>query len=572
MRYSKMFIPTKKENPSDAQVISHRLMMRSGMIYKVAAGIYTYLPLGLLVLQKISKIIRYELNREGAQEIHMPIMQPAELWKKSGRWGKYGSELFRLRDRKKTDFCLGPTHEEMAITLVANYVNSYRQLPLILYQIQTKFRDEMRPRFGLMRGREFLMKDAYSFSLDNDGIEISYNKMKIIYERIFLKCGLNFTIVEADSGYIGGNKSHEFQVLTDTGEDKIVRCNGCGYASNIDLAVILPDKRIKQKFDDLEIVQEIDTPNKKTVDDVSALLGLEKNKIIKALMFLVDKKPLMALCRGDHELNEFKLKRELNATNFYMMNKEEIEHLVGPIGYIGPVGLSKNIRVICDWGLRDQVNLIAGALMENKHLAHVAVGRDFQPEFFDLRKVSIGDLCGKCGEQFTIERGIEVGHVFYLGTKYSKNTNALVLDKQGKKCFLKMGCYGIGIGRTIAATIEQNHDKNGIIWPMAIAPFQVSLLCLGQDKEVLSISERLYNELQNTGLEVLFDDRKERSGVKFKDSDLLGCPIRIIVGVRSLIEGKVEISWRKNSKNNLIKTPLHKVPLIVKKMYKKALV
>ncbi len=571
MRYSKMFIPTMKENPADAQVVSHRLMMRAGMIRKVAAGIYTYLPLGLRVLQKISQIIRDELGKAGAQEIQMPIVQPAELWEKSGRWGEYGSELLRIKDRKQTDFCLGPTHEEVVTQLVANHINSYRQLPLNLYQIQTKFRDEVRPKFGLMRGREFLMKDAYSFSLDKAGAEESYDEMKAAYGRIFARFGLKFSTVEADTGSIGGNRSHEFQVLVSTGEDKIAKCNSCGYAANVELAVISPNKNTEQNIGNLKTAQEVDTPNKKTIEEVADFLGLEESKLIKALMFMADDKPLMALCRGDHELNKAKLKRELDVSNLNMMNDEEIERFAGPVGYVGPVGLAKNIRVVCDWALKGNSQMIAGALKVGKHLAHVAVGRDFEPEYFDLRKVHAGDSCGKCGEQFSIECGIEVAHIFYLGTKYSQSMHAVALDEQGRECLLEMGCYGIGVGRTAAAAIEQNHDENGIIWPMAIAPFQVSLLCLDQDEAVIQASEKLYSDLVDLGLEVLFDDRNERPGVKFKDNDLLGCPIRVSVGMRGLAEGKVELGWRKEGKDGATKIFVKEVALVVKKMCEEAL-
>ena len=564
MRYSKMFVPTMKEEPANAKIISHRLMIRAGMIHKVASGIYTYLPFGLLVLQKISKIIRDELNGVGAQEVQMPILQPSDLWKKSNRWKDYRSELFRLKDHKKTNFCLSPTHEELVTDLVAKYINSYKQLPLNLYQIQIKFRDEIRPRYGLMRGREFSMNDAYSFSINKFGAEKIYDDMKKIYKRIFIKCGLNTVTVEADNGSIGGSKSHEFQVLTNVGEDEIAKCNACGYVANVEFGIVLPKKYEKQNFNNLKIVQEVYTPNKKTISDVSIFLGLKKSKIIKALMFMVDKKPLMVLCRGDHELSESKLKNEINSKNIYMMSEGEIEETVGPPGYIGPVGLSENIPIICDWALNGEFNLVAGSLKKNKHLLNVAVGRDFKSNFFDLKKVSINDLCGKCGDKFVIKCGIEVGHVFYLGTKYSKKMNAVAVNKYGEKCFLEMGCYGIGIGRTLAAIIEQNHDKNGIVWPMLIAPFQVSLLSLGQSKTVLNESEKLYKKLKSLGLDVLFDDRKERAGIKFKDNNLLGSPIQIIVGERNLFNGKIEFFLRNNDKIDSIKDSIDNVVLLVK--------
>ena len=543
MRHSQMLIPTMKEDPADAQVISHRLMVRSGMIKRVAAGIYNYLPIGLRVIQKISQIVREEMNRVCGQEILMPMVQPAELWQKSGRWSEYGPELLRLKDRKQADFCLGPTHEEVVTELVSDHVKSYRQLPQTLYQIQTKFRDETRPRFGLMRGREFIMKDAYSFDLDEAGAICSYEKMYKAYCRIFERCGLQFKAVEADTGSIGGNRSHEFQVLADTGEDLIASCEHCGYAANVELANIFAEAGISQIAE--EPHEKILTPKQKTCEEVADFLGVSIKETVKTVLFMADDKPVMALCRGDHDINEAKLKKALNANWIRLMADDETRRWAGPVGFLGPVGLSSDIRVVADQVLKCMPSLITGANEVDYHLAHVVCGRDFQADFLDLHSATIEDKCGQCGvAPFVFHRGIEVGHIFYLGTKYAAPMHACYLDEKGDEITMEMGCYGIGISRTAAAAIEQNHDAKGIIWPLAIAPFQVSLVRLGQDEQVVKAADELYQLMLENNIEVIYDDRDERPGVKFADHDLIGCPIRVTIGGRSLKEGLIEVKRR----------------------------
>ena len=543
MRHSQMLIPTMKEDPADAQVISHRLMVRSGMIKRVAAGIYNYLPIGLRVIQKISQIVREEMNRVGGQEILMPMVQPAELWQKSGRWSEYGPELLRLKDRKQADFCLGPTHEEVVTELISDHVKSYRQLPQTVYQIQTKFRDETRPRFGLMRGREFMMKDAYSFDLDQAGAICSYEKMYKAYCRIFERCGLKFKPVEADTGSIGGNRSHEFQVLADTGEDLIASCEHCGYAANVELANIFAEAGVSQIAG--EPHEKILTPEQKTCAEVADFLGVSIKETAKTVLFMADDKPIMALCRGDHDINEAKLKKVLNANWVRLMTDGETRRWAGPVGFLGPVGLCSDVRIVADQVLKCMPSLITGANEEDYHLAHVVCGRDFQADFWDLHSAAPDDKCGQCGvAPFVFHRGIEVGHIFYLGTKYAAPMHACYLDEKGEERTMEMGCYGIGISRTAAAAIEQNHDVKGIVWPLAIAPFQVSLVRLGQEEQVVKAADELYQLMLENDIEVIYDDRDERPGVKFADHDLIGCPIRVTIGGRSLKEGLIEVKRR----------------------------
>ncbi len=543
MRYSHMLIPTLRQDPADAQVMSHKLMVRAGYIRKVAAGIYNYLPLGWRVLRKVESIIREEMNRAGAQELLMPAVQPAELWEMSGRWQQYGAELLRLKDRKGADFCIGPTHEEVVTSLVRDEVKSYRQVPLCLYQIQTKFRDEIRPRFGLMRGREFIMKDAYSFDVDEAGAQLSYDKMFSAYERIFQRCGLEFRPVEADTGAIGGNRSHEFQVLADTGEDAIAVCGACGYAANVELAEIQSGS--KETAASVASCEKVLTPETKTIDDVSRFLGVPSSQVIKAVLMMVDETPVMALCRGDHEVNEVKLKRALKAENARLLEDDEVEKYFDSVaGFVGPAGQAKDTKIIADHGLKGLTEMVCGANEKDHHLVQVTVGKDFQADFADLRSAAQGDPCGRCGAEFEIRRGIEVGHVFFLGQKYSEAMEAQVLDEDGKARSLVMGCYGIGVGRTAAAAIEQNHDEMGIKWPMPIAPFQITLLTLGKDDALLEASQKIYNDLTQAGLEVLWDERPERPGVKFKDADLLGIPLRLTLGKRGLDAGVVELKER----------------------------
>lgn len=555
MRYSQYFIPTVKETPADAEVISHQLMLRAGMIRKLAAGIYNYLPLGLRSIRKVEQIVREEMNRAGAIELLMPSVQPAELWQESGRWAFYGKELLRFRDRKDGEFCLGPTHEEVITDLVRREVKSYRQLPLNLYQIQTKFRDEIRPRFGLMRGREFIMKDAYSFDVDERAADLSYEKMYQAYRRIFSRCGLNYRAVEADTGSIGGSYSHEFMVLADSGEDAIVSCNACEYAANVEKAearfVATPAGTDLQQF------RKVATPGMKTIADVAGFLGLPEQETIKTLVYTDGEgQTAMALVRGDHELNEIKLKNALGWIEIQMASEEEILRITGsPVGFLGPLGLKVQVPVIADLVIEGMVNAVIGANEKDLHFTGVNPGRDFSvTRHADIRTVTADDLCPRCTNgTLEVWRSIEVGHVFKLGAKYSKALNATYLDADGKEQVIFMGCYGIGVGRTVAACIEQNHDDNGIIFPIPIAPFHCIVSSVNPKEEsVRKASEEIYEQLAAAGVEVLLDDRDERPGVKFKDADLVGIPLRIVVGSKNLVDGKVELKERRSGTVELL--------------------
>ena len=571
MRYSQYFIPTVKETPSDAEVISHKLMLRAGMIRKLAAGIYNYLPLGLRSIRKVEQIVREEMNRAGAIELLMPAVQPAELWKESGRWDFYGKELLRFKDRKDAEFCMGPTHEEVITDLIRKEIRSYRQMPINLYQIQGKFRDEIRPRFGLMRGREFIMKDAYSFDVNEAGADVSYEKMYKAYRRIFERCGLKFRAVEADTGTIGGNYSHEFMVLADSGEDAIVSCSCCEYAANMEKAETR--KSTAAEHADPRPMEHIATPGQKSIEEVSAFLGVNATQVVKTLVLVADGEPVVALLRGDYDLNEIKLKNHLGAAEIEMAEDDVVLKVTGaPTGYAGPVGLAGKVKVVADLSLQGMHNFVTGANAADMHLKNVNVGRDFSVEgYVDIRNVVIGDPCPRCDSgKLEIWRGIEVGHVFKLGTKYSKALNASFLDANGKEQIIFMGCYGIGIGRTVAACIEQNHDENGIIFPIPIAPFQCIVSALSaKDDEVKAASEQIYNELLEAGVEVLLDDRDERPGFKFKDADLIGIPLRIVVGAKTLAEGKVELKERRSGEVEIL--PIAEAVAKVKAAVKEAL-
>ncbi|PLX81232.1 MAG: proline--tRNA ligase [Desulfuromonas sp.] len=552
MRYSQYLLNTVKETPADAEVVSHKLMLRTGMIKKVAAGIYSYLPFGLRAIRKVEQIVREEMDRAGAIELHMPMVTPAELWEESGRWQQYGKELLRLKDRKDGGFCLGPTHEEVITDIVRREVKSYRQLPLNLYQIQTKFRDEIRPRFGLMRGREFIMKDAYSFDTDDAGADAAYEKMYQAYRRVFQRCGLKFRAVEADSGAIGGSFSHEFMVLAESGEDAIVSCDSCEYAANVEKAELKAPAGVAPTA--AADVSEVATPNQKTIEDVAVFLKLEPSQLVKTLLVETDEEEVVAvLLRGDRELNPIKLANLLGSNCVEMASEETVLKVTGaPVGFAGPVGLK--VRILADHEIGTMGNFVVGGNAADLHLAGVNHGRDFNVEqFADLREAEAGDDCPRCNGKLEIWRGIEVGHVFKLGTKYSAAMNAVVLDDQGKERTLIMGCYGIGIGRTVAAAIEQNNDDNGIIWPLPIAPFQVLITLVNpKDEEVCKAGEQIYTDLQQAGVEVLLDDRDERPGSKFKDADLIGLPLRITVGARGLKEGSVELQWRKDGERRML--------------------
>jgi prolyl-tRNA synthetase len=548
MKYSHYFLPTLKEIPSEAEVPSHQLMFRAGMIRKLAAGIYSYLPFGLRAIRKVESIIREEMNRAGAIEVLLPFVQPAELWQESHRWDAYGKELLRLKDRHDRDCCLGPTHEEVITDLARREIRSYRQLPVNLYQIQTKFRDEIRPRFGIMRAREFIMKDAYSFDVDEKGVDISYQKMVDAYHRIFTRCGLNFRAVEAETGLIGGNFSHEFMVLADTGEETIISCTRCSYAANIEKADFRrpPAGTPAPVASTQKQLQKVLTPGMRTVEEVTRFLNVSPKDLIKTLIFDSGKGCVAALVRGDHEISERKMKTVLGTQELQLAGDRQIEEVTrSPKGFAGPIGLT--IPVIADLDIQGMVNFVTGGNEKDTHLVDVNTGRDFQvTRFEDIRSFTLGDRCPLCGEETKTDKGIEVGHTFKLGTKYSKAMGATYLDDQGKEREFVMGCYGIGVGRTVAAAIEQSYDANGIIFPMPIAPFHVLLLPVNIKMELLrETAEQIYKDLLDQQVDVLFDDREETPGVKFKDADLLGIPLRITLGDKNLKKGLVEIKTRK---------------------------
>ncbi|OGP92668.1 MAG: proline--tRNA ligase [Deltaproteobacteria bacterium RBG_16_48_10] len=556
MRYSQYLLPTMKETPSEAEVPSHQLMLRAGMIRKLAAGIYSYLPFGLRAVRKVEGIIREEMNRSGAIEVLLPFVQPAELWTETRRWEEYGKELARLKDRHNRDCCLGPTHEEVITDIALREIRSYRQMPMNLYQIQTKFRDEIRPRFGVMRAREFIMKDAYSFDLDERGADMSYQKMVEAYTRIFTRCGLIFRAVEAETGTIGGHFSHEFMVLAETGEETIVSCTRCSYAANIekaDFKRINPAPPFHAK-EDLKPFQKISTPNQRTVEEVTQFLRVSPTDLVKTLIFETDKGCLAALIRGDHEISVKKLKVVVGAENLQLASERTVEAIThAPKGFAGPVGLS--IPLIADHDIQAMVNFVAGANEKDAHLIQVNLVRDFQiSQFADIRSFAPGDPCPLCGGETKIDKGIEVGHTFKLGTKYSQAMHATFTDEQGNEQEFIMGCYGIGVGRTVAAAIEQSYDQNGIIFPMPIAPFQVLLLPVNIKSDLLrNKAEQLYQDLLKANIEVLYDDRGETPGVKFKDADLIGIPLRITLGEKNLKKGLVEIKKRKTGEVILVK-------------------
>ncbi len=544
MRTSQLFIPTLRQTPGEAEVVSHRLMLRAGMIRKVAAGIYTYLPLGLRVLKKIESIIRQEMNRAGAQELLMPILSPAELWRETGRWDFYGKELLRCQDRHDRDFCFGPTHEEVITDLFRREIRSYRQLPMNCYQIQTKFRDEIRPRFGLMRGREFIMKDAYSFDADEGSARLSYQKMYDAYERIFTRCGLKFRAVEADTGLIGGSMSHEFMVLADTGEETIVYDEGGSYAANVELAETPPPA---EEDDAAALALEaVQTPGTKTVEAVCDFLKVSPDRLVKTLLYQTPAGDVIAvLIRGDHEANEIKLNRFLGTTEITLASAETVSKVSSaPVGFAGPVGLT-GVRTIADHAVKAMRNFVVGGNKNDTHLINANWERDFAVEaFLDLRLARAGDRSPRSDDRLQEAKGIEVGHVFLLGTKYSQAMHATFLDADGQETPAIMGCYGIGVSRTAAASIEQNHDDKGMIWPVPIAPFHLHLLPVTASEQVVQTAGMLYDACLEAGVEVLWDDRDERAGVKFNDADLIGAPFHVTIGDRGLKQGVIELKQR----------------------------
>lgn len=546
MLASKLYSPTLRELPSDAVVMSHKYMLKAGMMRKIANGTYAYLPQAFRSIQKIENIIRTEINKTGAQEILMPIIQPAEIWQATGRWNVYGEEMFKLKDRHGRDYCLAPTHEEMVTTLIQMDTNSYKKLPVSVYQIQNKYRDEKRPRFGLMRSREFIMKDGYTFDADEEGMNKQYELMYDAYTRIFTRCGLKFRPVIADSGAIGGNASHEFEVLADSGEADIVYCKDCDFAANIE--AVKPNTLTSDVKNDKE-KEIVQTPGQHTIEKVCNYLHLPVKSSVKAVVYKLDDTVVLAMVRGDHEVNEVRLQSIYNAINVDMASDEDLKACGLTAGYISPIGLktSEHFDIICDASVMEMQDACCGANVKDEHYIHVNPARDFGNVKVDtIRQIDAGDVCPHCGGKIVLTKGIEVGQVFKLGTKYSEKLDATFLDNNGKSRPMFMGCYGIGVTRTVAASIEQNHDENGIIWPVAIAPYEVVIVpANNKSEDVMKAAEGLYNALESSQDEIVFDDRAERAGIKFKDADLIGYPLRVTIGKKWQESGCVEIKLRR---------------------------
>lgn len=542
MKLSNLFMPTLREVPAEAEIVSHQLMMRAGLMRKLAAGVYSYLPLGLKTLKKIENIIREEMDDAGAQELLMSALLPAEYYQESGRWDVFGPEMFRLKDRNDRDFCLGPTHEEIFTMAVKNDVHSYKNYPMTLYQIQTKYRDERRPRFGVMRSREFIMKDAYSFDRDEKGLDESYRKMYDAYNRIFTRLGLDFTVVQADSGAMGGSGSQEFMVKSEIGEDGIAYCDACGYAANTEKAECLPET--KEYDAEEKTMEKVETPNVHTIEELTDFLGCAPYLFAKTMIYRADENFVAVMVRGDREVNEVKLQNELGCIELELAEAGAVRRITNAeVGFAGPVGLEVDVYI--DREVSEMKNFIVGANETNYHLKNVNVGRDFTPKkVLDLRVIVDGDKCPVCGKEIRTAQGIEVGHIFKLGTKYAEALDLKYLDENGQAQTVIMGCYGIGVNRCMAAVIEQNNDENGIIWPMAVAPYQAIVIPVNvKNEEQMDAAEKIYQELKAKGVEVLMDDRDERPGVKFKDADLIGIPVRITVG-KKISDGIVEYKLR----------------------------
>lgn len=542
MKMSNMLVGTLREVPAEAEIESHKLMLRAGLMRKMAAGIYNYMPLGLKVIENVKNIVREEMNNAGAQEFLASALIPAELWQESGRWDAYGAEMFRLKDRHNRDFCLGPTHEEVFTDIVRNEIKSYKQLPLNLYQIQTKYRDERRPRFGVMRSREFIMKDGYSFDKDQEGLDLAYEKMRKAYVNIFNRCGLDAKAVAADSGAIGGSGSAEFMVKSEVGEDDVVFCTACDYAANIEKAPSTPEHGEKEE---LMEVEKVETPAVKSIEDLAKFFECSPKKIAKTLIFQADDKVVAVVLRGDREANEVKIANAIGEViELEMASEEAVKEATGAaVGFAGPMGIKVDMLLV-DQEVANMYNFIIGANETDMHLKNVNYGRDFEGIVGDFRNVTIGEKCPECGKEITISRGTEVGHIFKLGTKYSESMGATFIDEDGKAKPFIMGCYGIGVTRTVASIIEQHNDENGIIWPLEVAPYHVSVIPANvKNEEQATKAEEIYNELRKMEVEALLDDRKERAGVKFKDSELMGIPMRITVG-KMIGEGQVEFKLR----------------------------
>lgn len=546
MRWSRSFIPTLREDPKEAESASHRLMLRAGLARQLAAGIYSFLPVGLRVLERLCAIIRDEMNRAGAQELLLPALHPAELWKASGRFEALGEDKFSFENRSGQLYVLGPTHEEVITDLVARSVQSYKDLPLILYQIQSKFRDEKRPRFGVIRAKEFIMKDAYSFHADEKSLEEGYRKMYAAYERVFSRVGVEAIAVEADTGVMGGSASHEFMARVPFGEDIIVSCAACRTSSSREIAARAARETRPLARAKVPACEAFDTPNLKSIEELQKAFKIAPERMIKTLIYLADGKPLAVLVRGDHEVCEAKVRRHLGASKLLLAGKEEIERVTqAPVGFAGPVGLSR-VTCVADFDVAAVQDGVTGANQRDKHLRHVLPGRDFDVrETADLRYVLDADACPSCRKPLKLERALEVGHVFKLGTRYSKPFEAYARDEKGERKPILMGCYGIGVTRLLAAVIEQHHDERGIVWPRAVAPFPVEIVTLNESHEpTREAAGKLYEDLRASGLEVLYDDRDERAGVKFNDADLLGAPLRVVLSEKTVSSGCFELKAR----------------------------
>ena len=568
MKLSRMYMPTLRENPAEAEIPSHQLLLRAGMTRRLVSGIYSYLPLGYRVIKKIEDIVREEMDRAGSQEVLLSAVQPKEIWESTGRWDDFGPEMFKLHDRHDRDFCLGPTHEEYLLSLIKDEIKSYKQLPMNLYQIQTKYRDEKRPRFGLIRSREFIMKDAYSFDLDSQGMEESYKEMWDAYDAVFSRLNLKYKIVAGDSGAMGGNESHEFMAMSDVGESLVAYCEDCDYAATDEKSSIVYE--IEEDEEALEM-EKVHTPGATTIDDLEELFNVSRHKFAKAVVYNAGDEVVVALVPGDREINEIKLVNYLGIGEheLEMADDGTIERITGADkGYTGPIGLSEEARLIVDKRVSQTKNFIVGGNETDYHIKNVNYGRDFEGELVDdLLLVQEGDICPDCGKKLSLDRGIEVGNIFQLGTKYSEALGGTYLDENGKDAIIYMGSYGIGVSRTMAAIVEQNHDEHGIIWPLVVAPYQVIVSVINiNNEDQMDLGEKIYKDLQAKGYEVLLDDRKGRAGVKFNDRDLIGIPLRITVG-RNAPEGIVEFSTRRENENIEIKE--EEIVEMIKKKFEK---
>lgn len=555
MRMSRLYLHTLRETPSEAELPSHQLLLRAGLIKQLVSGVYSYLPTGYKVIKKIENIVRQEMDNIYSQEVLTPTIQPAELWKESGRWDVFGPEMFKVKDRHEREFCLGPTAEEVITDMVKDDIKSYKQLPLSLYQIQTKYRDEKRPRFGLMRCREFIMKDAYTFDLNKEGMARSYEEMWQAYEKIFDRCGVDYKIVEGDSGAMGGSASHEFMAQSEFGESAMVYCDDCNYAATDEKAAF--EYSVGSKDEELLELKEVHTPNAKTIEDLSKMLDVSKDKLVKTLLYIINEEVVAVVIPGDRELNEVKLINELGAQEHDMEMADDgtVERVTASeVGFAGPIGLTEEVKVLVDASISKMKNLIVGANKTDYHIKNVNYDRDFKGQIVeDLLLVEEGDKCIKCGSKLNMDRGVEIGNIFQLGTKYADALGASYLDENGKASKIYMGSHGVGVSRTMSAIIEQNYDEDGIVWPLSVAPYEVSITIINtKNEDQVELGEKLYKDLKGMGVEVLLDDRKERAGVKFKDSDLIGTPIRIVVGKKAN-ENIVEYSLRKDREKEEVK-------------------